>query len=59
MADLDARTRSVGQRDVARLLVKARQLILDFAQRLEHLPCQKGFGLLLRLADRQHAHLPP
>jgi hypothetical protein len=59
MADLDARTRSIGQLDVARLLVKTRQLIFDRGQRLEHLPYEKGFGPLLRLGDRQHAHLQP
>ena len=55
MTDFDPRARHVGQLHVARLLVKARHLIFDGAQRLEHLASQKGFSSLLRLGNCQHS----
>ncbi len=59
MADLDLRARRVGERQHARLLVKARQLVLDRTQRLDHLSGQKRLGPLLRLGKCQHVPLPP
>ena len=59
MPDLDAGTGDIGQLDIDRLGVEARQFIFDRAQCLQHLPGQKRLGPPLCLDDRQHAAYPP
>jgi hypothetical protein len=59
MADLDARARDVGQLDIDRLGVEARQFVFDRAQCLQHLAGQKQLDAPVRLGNRQHSPLPP
>jgi hypothetical protein len=53
MPDFDAGTGDIGQLDIDRLGLEARQFLLD--QYLQHLPGQKQLGPPLRVDDRQHA----
>ena len=55
MPDFDAGTGDIGQLDIDRLGVEARQLVFDRTQCFEHLPGQEILGPPLRLGNRQHA----
>src|SRR6476660_1868515 len=55
MTDFDAAACGGAERGLERLGVEARQLVLDRAQRFEHLAGQKILGAPLRFLDRQHA----
>ena len=54
MADLHPRPRGVAELHHSWFRLKARQLVFDRLQRLDHLPSKEKFGPLLRLGNRQH-----
>jgi hypothetical protein len=58
MADLDPRARGVGQLDIDRLGVEARQFVFDRAQCFQHLPGEEVLDLPLRPDERQHPAVP-
>ena len=58
MADLDTCAGDLGQVHIVQLGIKARQSVLDGAQRFQHLPGQEELGPPLWLAYGQHVANP-
>jgi len=59
MADLHPGAHDIAELHLSRLGLKARQLVFDRLQRLDHLPGKEELGLLLRLGNRQHFAATP
>ena len=59
MADLHPRPRGIAKQDFSRFCLKARQLVFDRLQRLDHLSGEEKLGPLLRLGNRQHFAATP